>query len=277
MKNKIIIISSIIILLLIATGGLYFYYLNYKSKKIVNSIIIQEKEQAEKRKKELADYEVIRLASAAKKIDACYKIASEAKDKCFYDLSRSIPKEEYCDQIENNESKKYCHGLFAYDKVAAQSDSQKCLTLESDLFRKQCLERFYLIFKEVSECEKFSSKDRARCLDVVNNNLAFNSNNLSACDVVEDKALRANCKMIINNKPKDSDGDGITDNLENSYGSDAFKADTDGDGLSDPDELNKYFTDPRKPDTDGDGYGDGDEVKNGFNPSGPGKMSVVNE
>src|SRR6266850_5609269 len=34
--------------------------------------------------------------------------------------------------------------------------------------------------------------------------------------------------------------------------------DTDGDGLSDFQELHKYFTDPAKADTDGDGVPDGD-------------------
>lgn len=42
--------------------------------------------------------------------------------------------------------------------------------------------------------------------------------------------------------------------------------DSDNDGLSDFEEINKYGTDPNNPDTDGDGIKDGDEIKLGTNP-----------
>jgi uncharacterized protein YceK len=48
--------------------------------------------------------------------------------------------------------------------------------------------------------------------------------------------------------------------------------DTDGDGLTDALELS-YGTDIHNPDSDGDGYNDGEEVKNGYNPMGPGKLN----
>ncbi len=59
----------------------------------------------------------------------------------------------------------------------------------------------------------------------------------------------------------DSDGDGISDDDEiNKYHTDPHKADTDGDGLNDFQEIFVYRTDPNKPDTDGDGLYDGEEV-----------------
>ncbi len=59
----------------------------------------------------------------------------------------------------------------------------------------------------------------------------------------------------------DTDGDKLTDFDEvTKYGTDPLKADTDGDGLSDYDEIFVYKTDPLKADTDGDGFLDGEEV-----------------
>ena len=69
----------------------------------------------------------------------------------------------------------------------------------------------------------------------------------------------------------DTDGDGLTDQDEvNIYGSNPFIVDTDGDGLLDGDEVNTYGTDPIISDTDGDGISDPDEINiHGTNPINP--------
>ncbi len=56
----------------------------------------------------------------------------------------------------------------------------------------------------------------------------------------------------------DTDGDGLTDGQEvNVYGTDPKNRDTDGDGLTDGQEVNVTHTQPKNPDTDGDGIPDG--------------------
>jgi len=50
--------------------------------------------------------------------------------------------------------------------------------------------------------------------------------------------------------------------------------DSDGDGLTDAQEINTYKTDPQKKDTDGDSYPDADEIKNGYNPLGSGTCAT---
>ena len=74
----------------------------------------------------------------------------------------------------------------------------------------------------------------------------------------------------------DTDGDGLTDYDEiNIYHTNPKSIDTDNDGLTDYEEVKIYHTDPNNPDTDGDGYKDGQEVKNGYNPNGPGRLLIV--
>ncbi len=58
----------------------------------------------------------------------------------------------------------------------------------------------------------------------------------------------------------DDDKDGLTLDEEEALGTDPKKADTDGDGLSDGDEVNKFKTNPLNNDTDGDGLKDNDEI-----------------
>lgn len=56
-----------------------------------------------------------------------------------------------------------------------------------------------------------------------------------------------------------------------SAGQQDFNKDTDKDGL--PDQLETiYGTNPNKADTDGDGFKDGEEIEKGYNPNGPGKL-----
>jgi len=59
---------------------------------------------------------------------------------------------------------------------------------------------------------------------------------------------------------QDRDSDGLTNAEELTLGTDLDKSDTDGDGLSDGDEVDVHGTDPLVVDTDGGGRGDGDEV-----------------
>jgi hypothetical protein len=66
----------------------------------------------------------------------------------------------------------------------------------------------------------------------------------------------------------DTDGDGLTDIEEiEEYDTDPTTADTDGDGLDDGTEVLEYGTDPTDTDTDGDRLGDSLEVSLGLDPT----------
>ncbi|MCK5003283.1 MAG: S8 family serine peptidase [Gammaproteobacteria bacterium] len=64
----------------------------------------------------------------------------------------------------------------------------------------------------------------------------------------------------------DDDNDGLNDVDETTYGTDPFVVDTDGDTLSDGDEVNFHGTDPTVIDTDSDGFDDNVEIDAGSNP-----------
>lgn len=61
----------------------------------------------------------------------------------------------------------------------------------------------------------------------------------------------------------DSDGDGLNDGRERSFGTLPMVADTDGDGLRDGEEADRTQTNPLKPDSDGNGVADGAEDPDG--------------
>ena len=64
----------------------------------------------------------------------------------------------------------------------------------------------------------------------------------------------------------DYDGDGVPNGTEMECGTDPLLPDTDGDLLTDADEMRLYHTDPAAPDTDEDGASDGWEIINGYDP-----------
>jgi hypothetical protein len=68
---------------------------------------------------------------------------------------------------------------------------------------------------------------------------------------------------------QDPDRDGLTNLQEYQFGTDPNNPDTDGDGLTDGDEVNRYRTNPLLPDTDGDLIPDGVEIQTGTDPLNP--------
>lgn len=72
--------------------------------------------------------------------------------------------------------------------------------------------------------------------------------------------------LIVHNPASDRDGDGITDEIETTLGTNPDARDTDDDGLNDTEEYFWLHTDPLLLDTDGDGLYDGFELMYELNP-----------
>ncbi|MBW2979893.1 hypothetical protein KY360_00570 [Candidatus Woesearchaeota archaeon] len=98
------------------------------------------------------------------------------------------------------------------------------------------------------------------------------------CNTDDDCVAGVQCVNSICTAPagrveEDSDGDGMSDQCELTYGlnpsnPDDAPLDYDDDGLTNLDECS-YGTDPNNPDTDGDGFDDGKEIEEGTDPLDP--------
>jgi hypothetical protein len=73
----------------------------------------------------------------------------------------------------------------------------------------------------------------------------------------------------------DSDGDGVTDADEIAVGSDPGRYDTDRDGIGDGEEILVLNSSPVKTDTDGDGSSDWAELVAGTNPANPSSVLAI--
>jgi len=73
----------------------------------------------------------------------------------------------------------------------------------------------------------------------------------------------------------DPDYDGLTTSEEATLETDPLNSDTDGDGLSDFDEVRTYFTDPLFTDSDEDGMSDLNEIQAGSDPNDPDSCFAV--
>ena len=82
-----------------------------------------------------------------------------------------------------------------------------------------------------------------------------------------DAADRTNVTAYALNRDEDFSGNGLTNAEELAYGTDFRRSDTDGDGLTDGDEVITYGTDPLDRDTSGNGVPDGMEVLLGTDPT----------
>jgi len=105
--------------------------------------------------------------------------------------------------------------------------------------------------------------------DIFNDELLDEAQTEDNLEPVEDVSPEDVLKNI------DSDGDGLSDYEEiYIYKTDPYNQDSDGDGLSDYEEVMIFGTDPLSADTDGDTYFDGQEILSGYNPLGGGIIDV---
>lgn len=255
--------------IVIAVGFWQLYYF-YKNKKDEGKKT--DKEQAVEQKQDgITDenhkyYQKMSKAVKERSVEQCAEFAPPVGDECVYNIANTSQNEKFCEAINDKEIKKRCYESFVYQSAVNGDDSGLCASLTAADFRVQCYEEFFWRLGDTKNCSSFSGDLKIRCVDIVYKNISFQKGDQSICEKISDSGLKDDCLVATANKEEDSDGDGLPDSQELSYGIDPFKADTDGDGINDWEEMSKYRTNPQAADTDGDGYNDGDEVRRGYNP-----------
>lgn len=105
------------------------------------------------------------------------------------------------------------------------------------------------------------------CTDILDGYAQLrDSTTLTNADAYAEFGLKLSYFLFDDN---DIDNDGITNEREMQLGTNPYETDTDGDGVSDYDEVDVYHSNPLSTDSDGDGMSDADETtKYGTNPFG---------
>lgn len=132
----------------------------------------------------------------------------------------------------------------------APKEIDKCKPLNGDDFFN-CLKNLFDIYDKKDDCANLLDNEaRMVCEELFTYEYAYLNYDRNLCAEIKTEKLNQYCLATIIDKSQDTDGDGLTD----------------------LDEINKYKTHYLFSDTDGDGHSDGEEIKNGFNPRGEGKM-----
>lgn len=197
------------------------------------------------------DAKAYELAIANKDETACRKIISTTtKNTCYANLAVQASNPAICQAISEKYLAQECDSMSSLSSAIAGRDINSCEAIKDEMQRNSCIDQKPW---RVGECNQLKSVLlQGRCLAHYYKHLADSTNNSEACKKITDNDARVECIIKIKKieKPfEDADHDGLNLFQEMVYG-----------------------TDPNKADTDGDGYNDGDEVARGFNPLGFGYL-----
>lgn len=197
---------------------------------------------------------------------ACQRIKDRGlKISCIQSISGSITDPDSCALLEKD-MQVFCTDGFLIAKAIESSDADKCSEILGEN-RHECFSYFFSQLNNLNECDEFVGAENVACIKDVSLRLAIAEQNKEKCAMISDEASKNYCIEMVESR-EDADGDGLSFAQEKIFETDPNNKDTDNDGLSDFEEIDKYKTNPLSNDTDEDGYSDGDEVREGYNPNG---------
>jgi hypothetical protein len=176
------------------------------------------------------------------------------RDNCYWLLAMNGKNTSYCGEIINDDNRVLCADGINAAMARETKDTEYCERIMEDVRKQQCLD--FLESKDI-ENDCINGSQRPECDTYKATQAAIQARSEELCEAIENDAARESC----------------IDAIASSGAIEAIvtDVDSDGDGLSDEEEAT-YGTDPENSDTDGDGYPDGDEVLAGYNPLGEGTL-----
>lgn len=178
-------------------------------------------------------------------VEACIKLIGEEYDGCVWEVADQKQDASLCEPIVNEQHRTICSDSILFSRARQSRDESDCGMIKNVEKQAGCL----LAIAEPITGENCAARgqDPAFCKMLI---VALEART---------KQDRRICYQLT--------GDEVSYCVEH-----LERDDPDFDGISTLQETDFYQTDPYKADTDGDGYSDGDEVAAGYNPSGTGKL-----
>lgn len=177
----------------------------------------------------------------------CAELTGDDRDGCYWKFAREGHNPDLCASITNEGNQTRCRDSALLATAKTNTDVSACDKIESSLTKQACKR----LFQPLVTSDNCSSQGRSEsyCEMIAVSERAQQAQDPVLCDALGDDERVASCHDRV-----DVD-------------------DPDFDHLQTDDEW-LFQTDPRKADTDGDGFKDGDEVAAGYDPNGLGTLPV---
>jgi len=195
------------------------------------------------------------LAAANKDLTSCR--GKNDENDCIAAVAFLTRIDGLCGETGGKDNQLSCSNIILDEK--ASEEITKCQAYPANTLRAICLLNIFNLYKQPEDCINLKVGEiKKTCESAAQYQVALKQENKNLCNSILNKDIKLYC----------------SENIISKSSQPISAPDSDNDGLSDEEELNKYYTDPKNPDTDGDGYLDGAEVKNGYNPNGPGLLII---
>jgi hypothetical protein len=194
----------------------------------------------------------------------CQDNEGDERDRCLLAAALAANDREICAEIVSETASAACLDSILVRLARESGQSfELCGQYTNVALQQTCVDDLLYAQAWAGDCsdERISA---LMCRSLAATKAAQEARDPGLCDVIEDVYYVDACRELVGSG--DLDLDGISADEEAFRGTSDNNSDSDGDGLTDFDEINAYHTDPAAADTDRDGFDDGTEVKSGYDP-----------